>query len=86
MQIVTANHLIEPGHLNRRARGRTEGAEGDYNPLGRTISTNQTTQNSLGLNHQRIYMEGSIAPSTYVGEMALFLTIWLQTLNSCSFL
>ena len=25
---------------NRRVRGRTEGAEGNYNPIGRTISIN----------------------------------------------
>jgi hypothetical protein len=37
----TANHRIEPGDLNGRVRGRTEGAEGDCNHIGRTIiSTN----------------------------------------------
>jgi hypothetical protein len=36
---------------NGRARGRTEGAEGDCNPIGR-ISTNWTTQSSQWLNHQ----------------------------------
>jgi hypothetical protein len=37
----TVNHWTEPGYLNGRARGRTEGTEGDCNPIGSTISTNQ---------------------------------------------
>jgi hypothetical protein len=38
---------------NGRARGRTEGAEGVCNPIGRTtISTNQTPQSSQRLSHQ----------------------------------
>jgi hypothetical protein len=37
---------------NVRVRERTEGAKGDYNHIGRTISTNWTRQNSQGLNHQ----------------------------------
>jgi hypothetical protein len=41
MQIFTAKHQTEPGDPNGRARGRTEGAIGDCNPIGRTtISTN----------------------------------------------
>jgi hypothetical protein len=41
MQILTANHWTEPGDLNGRVRGRTEGAEGDGNPIGKTtVSTN----------------------------------------------
>jgi hypothetical protein len=44
MQILRANHQAEPRDLIRRARGRTEGAEGDCNPIGRTISINRTTQ------------------------------------------
>jgi hypothetical protein len=39
-QILTANHPTEPGDPNGRARGRTEGAGGNCNPIGRTISTN----------------------------------------------
>ena len=37
------NHWTEHWDSNGRVRGRTEGAEGDCNPIGRTtISTNQT--------------------------------------------
>jgi hypothetical protein len=44
MQIYTANYWTEPRDTNGRARGRTERAEGDCNPIGRTtISTNLTT-------------------------------------------
>jgi hypothetical protein len=52
MQIFIASHLFEPGDLYGRAWGRTEGAEGDCNPIRRTISTNWTTQSTQGLNHQ----------------------------------
>ena len=47
----TANHQTEPEDPNERGRGRTEGAEEDCNPIGRTISTNWTKQNSQRLNH-----------------------------------
>jgi hypothetical protein len=47
----TANYLTEPGNPNK-ARARTEGAEGDCNPIERTISTNWIAQSSQGLNHQ----------------------------------
>jgi hypothetical protein len=33
----TANHLTEPRDPKGRARGRTEGAEGNCNPIERTI-------------------------------------------------
>jgi hypothetical protein len=43
MQILTVNQQTEPRDPNGRVGGRTEGAEGDCNPIGRTtISTNQT--------------------------------------------
>jgi hypothetical protein len=51
MQILTANHQIETGDPNGKDRGRTEGAEGVCNTIGRTTSTYQTTQSSQGLNH-----------------------------------
>jgi hypothetical protein len=34
-------------------QGRTEAAEGDWNPLGRTVSTNWITLNFQRLKHQR---------------------------------
>jgi hypothetical protein len=53
MQILTANHLTEPGDLCVRVRGRTEGAEGDCNTIGRTtLSINWTPQISQELSHQ----------------------------------
>jgi hypothetical protein len=49
MQILTANHQTKFMDSNERARGRTEGDEGDGNPIGRTtISTNLTNQSSQG--------------------------------------
>jgi hypothetical protein len=51
MQILTANHQNEPRDPNGRTRRKNEGAEGDSNSIGRTISTNWTTQSSQGLNH-----------------------------------
>jgi hypothetical protein len=44
MQILIANHQNEPRDSIGRARGRTEGAEGVYNPIRRTISTKQTSR------------------------------------------
>jgi hypothetical protein len=42
MQILTSNHQTEPRDSNGRTSERTEGAEGDCNPIGRTIiSINQ---------------------------------------------
>jgi hypothetical protein len=40
MQILTANLGSEPGDPNGRVMGKTAGAEGDCNTIGRTISTN----------------------------------------------
>jgi hypothetical protein len=37
---------IEHSAPSGRARGRTEGAEGDCNPIGRTTTTNWSTQSS----------------------------------------
>jgi hypothetical protein len=52
MHILTATHQTEPWYLNGRVRGRTEGAEGEFNAIGRTISSNWTIKSSQGLNHQ----------------------------------
>jgi hypothetical protein len=46
IQILTTKHRI--GDPSGRARGRTEGAKGDCNPIERkTISTNQTPPHLL---------------------------------------
>ena len=68
MQILTANHQIEPGDPNGMVRERTEG---ECNPIRRTISSNQTTQSFQGLTYQpkSIHTGGSMAPNTYVTSM-----------------
>jgi hypothetical protein len=52
MKILIANRGAKPENPSERARGRTEGAEGNCNPIRRTVSTNWNTQSSQGLNHQ----------------------------------
>jgi len=53
MWMLAANHRAEHENCNGGVKGRTEGAEGVCNPIGRTtISTNQIPQSSQGLNHQ----------------------------------
>jgi hypothetical protein len=46
-------HLTEHGDNNGEIRTKTEGAEGVYNPIGRTkISNKYTAKISQGLNNQ----------------------------------
>jgi hypothetical protein len=53
MWVHVANHQTECRDPNGGVRGRTKGAEGVCNPIGRTtLSTNQIPQSSQGLNHQ----------------------------------
>jgi hypothetical protein len=76
MQMLTATHWSGHRDPNRGVTERTEGAEGFWNPIGRTTSTNQTLQSSQGLNHQpKRTMEGPIAPTAYVAKDGL---IWHQ--------
>jgi len=43
MQMLAANQRTEHGESNGGIRGRTEGADGICNPIGRTtLSTNQS--------------------------------------------
>jgi hypothetical protein len=50
MLMLAVNHQTEHWNSSGRDRGRTEGAERVYNPIGRTtISTNHISQR---LNHQ----------------------------------
>jgi hypothetical protein len=43
--MLTVNHQAENGDHKGGVRGRTEEAEGNYNPIGRiAISTNQSPQ------------------------------------------
>jgi len=39
-RMLTVNHQTEHGDPNGGVRERAEGAEGIYNPIGKTISTN----------------------------------------------
>ena len=71
MQILTANNWTEPGDLNGRDRGRTEGAEGDFNPIARMISTCWTPQRSQGLNHQPRSINAGIHGSHYIYRRGL---------------
>jgi hypothetical protein len=77
---LAANHWTESRDPNGRVRGRTEGDEGDYDPLGRTtVSTNRTApQRCQRLNHQpkRIYMGQSMAPATYRQWEGRCLVLW----------
>jgi hypothetical protein len=66
MKILTDKHQTELWDPNGRARGRTEGMEGDCNPIRRTISTNLTNQTSQGLNQQPKGMHGWICGSRYM--------------------
>jgi hypothetical protein len=70
--MLAAHHQNELGNPNGRVRGRTEGAEGDCNPIGRaTISTNWTLQSSQGLNHQPKSTHGGTHGSNYICNKGL---------------
>ncbi|XP_076796740.1 uncharacterized protein LOC117715751 isoform X2 [Arvicanthis niloticus] len=69
------NHWKEHGVPNGGVRERTEGAEGVCNPIGRTISTNQTRQSSQGLNYQpRSTNEGTHGSSRIYSRRRSFRT------------
>jgi hypothetical protein len=61
-----ADHSQPLDRARRSARRRTEGPEGDYNNIGRTISTNWTTQSSQRINHQPKRIHGEIHGSRYI--------------------
>jgi hypothetical protein len=72
--MLTANHQTENSDPNGGVRGRTEGAEGVCNPIGRTTtSNNQMPQSSQGLTKPptRVHIEGLMAPVGYVAENGL---------------
>jgi hypothetical protein len=67
LQILITNYWTEPGDLNGRVRKKTEGAEGDCNPIGRTIiSANLTPQSSQRLKHQPKSIRESVHGSFYI--------------------
>jgi hypothetical protein len=81
MQMLAAHHPTEHRDPSGGVRGRTEGVEGVYNPIGRiTISTNQTPQSSQGLNHQPKSTHGGTHGSSCVCNRGL---IWHNGPWSC---
>jgi hypothetical protein len=57
MRMLTANHQSEHRDRNGGVRGRTEGAEGVYNPIGKKkknniINQSEPPQRSQGVNQQ----------------------------------
>jgi hypothetical protein len=70
MGMLEGKHQTECGDPNGVVRGRTEGTEGVCKPIGKTtISTNQTSQSSQGLNHQPKSTHGA-------GDLWLQLHMW----------
>jgi hypothetical protein len=68
MLMFRANNKTEHRNTNGEVVGRTEGAEGFYNPKGRRIPNRPLSQSSQRVNHQGIYMEGQMAPSPYISR------------------
>jgi hypothetical protein len=61
------NHRDEHEDTDERVRGRTEGAGGNCNLIGRTtISTKQYNQSFQGLNHQTKSTHGETYGSIYI--------------------
>jgi hypothetical protein len=68
MQTLTANQWTKPVDPNERDRGRIDGAEGNYNSIGRTILTNWTPQISQKLNQQPKIIHGGIYGYRYISS------------------
>jgi hypothetical protein len=66
MQMLGANCQTEVEDCGRGSGWRTEGAEGDCNPIGRTMSAGQTIQCSQGLDYQPKSVQGGIHSSRYI--------------------
>jgi hypothetical protein len=62
---------LSMGTSNGRARRRTKGAEVVCNPIGRIISTNQTTHSSQRLTtNQKVYIHEGIHGSRWICRRA----------------
>ena len=72
MQILTGNHRTEVRHPNGRVRGRTKGAEGDGNLIGRTrVSINLHSwelPETEPPTKEGANMGLSVAPGTYAAD------------------
>jgi len=66
--MLGANHQTELRDPGGGAGRRTEGAEGDSNPIGRITSAGQTTQCFQGLDHQPRSVQGGIHDSRFIGS------------------
>ena len=86
MQILTGKHWLELRDPDGRVRGRTKGAEGGGNPIGRTIvSTNYTHQCSQGLTHQPKSVHG-LVPGLWYNFMyvSIFVScMYVNVLGDC---
>jgi hypothetical protein len=66
MQILTAYLPSIGPSLGTTMEEWGEGAEGDCNTIGKTVSTNCTIQSSQGLNHQTKSIPGGSQDSRYI--------------------
>ena len=86
MQILTGKHWLELRDPDGRVRGRTKGAEGGGNPIGRTIvSTNYTHQCSQGPTHQPKSIHG-LVPGLWYNFMyvSIFVScMYVNVLGDC---
>jgi hypothetical protein len=64
--MLGANHQTELRDPGGGAGWRPGGAEGDFNPVGRTLSADWTTQCSQGLDHQPKWVQGGIHGTRYI--------------------
>jgi hypothetical protein len=75
MRMLVANHLTDQGDPNGEVRGKTKGAEGVCNRIGKTtISNNQTPPELPGTKpptKEYIQMEEPMALPAYVAEDGL---------------
>jgi hypothetical protein len=72
IQIFTANHWTEVRDSHGRVRGRTEGAEGDCNPIGRPIvSTNLDSSELTGTESKPKSIHGLVHGPHYICSRGL---------------
>jgi hypothetical protein len=73
-----ANHWTESGNPRGKVRVRTEGAEGDWNPIGKTtVSTNPDPWELPGTN-QRTYLGWSVPPTPIHIQQEDYCLVWPQ--------
>ena len=76
MLILAANpQTTNHGEVKGVVRGRTEGTEGIYIPIGRTTISPTRTPRVLKPKNMHA---GPLAPSTYVAEDGLIWHLWVE--------